>query len=250
MEEKVYKPKLYTNKDLKNKSGIYQIRNLVNNKIYIGSSCNLYKRKRTHFYELKNNIHKNSKLQKSFNKYGEQNFIFEVIEFCSKENQYIIEQYWIDRFNIVKTGYNIQPKVESITITDDILEKFKGENHPMYGKHHTNESKLKMSQSKKGKYTGVNSAWYGKHHTEESKNKIKNTLSKLNSGDKNPFYGKCHTEKTKNILSDIKSIKVICLKNNVIYKNAKECSLILGISQSKVQKHCTNKVKNPEFKYI
>ena len=42
------------------------------------------------------------------------------------------------------------------------------ENHPMYGKSHSEESKNKISLANKG----INSYWLGKHHSEESKNKI------------------------------------------------------------------------------
>ena len=41
------------------KSGIYQIRNLVNGKIYVGSAVNLRARMQSHFGELKNNKHNN-----------------------------------------------------------------------------------------------------------------------------------------------------------------------------------------------
>ena len=77
---RVYEPKVYEDKYLKNKSGIYQIRNLVNNKIYVGSSNNLYRRKTyEHFRELRLNKHHNKYLQNSYNCHGEENFVFEVI---------------------------------------------------------------------------------------------------------------------------------------------------------------------------
>ena len=110
MVEKKYEPKFYTDEELKNKSGIYQIRNLVNNKIYIGSAEEFYRRKNyEHFYSLRKNKHVNHKLQNAFNKYGEQNFIFEVIEFVENEDKLLeYEQYWMDKFNVVNKGYNIQ----------------------------------------------------------------------------------------------------------------------------------------------
>ena len=43
----------YENKDLKNRAGVYQIRNLVNGKIYVGSSINLKQRKTSHFSKLR-----------------------------------------------------------------------------------------------------------------------------------------------------------------------------------------------------
>ena len=111
MVERKYEPKFYPDEELKNKSGIYQIRNLVDNKLYIGSANNLYRRKNNqHLYELRKNIHCNNKLQNAFNDFGEQNFIFEIIEFVEDEDKLLkIEQYWMDRFNVVKNGYNKTP---------------------------------------------------------------------------------------------------------------------------------------------
>lgn len=40
-------------KKIENSAGIYRIINIKNNKVYIGSTTNLYKRRREHFYQLK-----------------------------------------------------------------------------------------------------------------------------------------------------------------------------------------------------
>jgi group I intron endonuclease len=61
-------------------SGVYKIINIVNNKCYVGSSVNLRKRCREHILRLRSNKHPNSYLQSSFNKYGEESFIFEYLE--------------------------------------------------------------------------------------------------------------------------------------------------------------------------
>ncbi len=89
-------------------SGIYKISCLINNKIYIGSASCLSSRKRDHFNFLKRNKHYNSYLQRSFNKHGESNFVFEVLEYCEKENLLKREQHYLDTlkklFNICKTA--------------------------------------------------------------------------------------------------------------------------------------------------
>lgn len=82
-----------------NCSGIYRIKNLKTNKIYIGSSKNLHKRKIQHLYGLRNNCHGNNKLQNSWNKYGEESFVFEVIEECEVEKLIEREQHWVDELN-------------------------------------------------------------------------------------------------------------------------------------------------------
>lgn len=92
-------------------SGVYKITNLINGKIYIGSAVNLNRRCYQHFYHLKNNNHHSNYLQKAFNKYGIENFIFETILKCSKEYLLIIEQYLIDyykpQYNICKIAGNL-----------------------------------------------------------------------------------------------------------------------------------------------
>lgn len=90
--------------------GIYTITNLVNNKIYVGSSTRcIYKRVKDHIYALKNNKHHSIHLQRAYNKYGNDNFQFEILEEC--EDKYCLsqEQYWINILNVCsrKFGYNI-----------------------------------------------------------------------------------------------------------------------------------------------
>ena len=58
--------------------GVYKITNTIDNKIYVGSSVNIDKRFNTHKNDLSNNTHHNSKLQRAWNKYGEDNFKFEI----------------------------------------------------------------------------------------------------------------------------------------------------------------------------
>lgn len=86
-------------KDCYNKSGIYKIVNIVNNKIYIGSAYNLYSRFRIHKSMLLNDKHDNDHLQKSYNKYGSINFTFELIEIVYNIDEiYEIEKKYIEKF--------------------------------------------------------------------------------------------------------------------------------------------------------
>jgi hypothetical protein len=55
--------------------GVYCIKNTITNKVYIGSSLNIKSRLKTHIFSLKNNKHHSLKLQRSYNKYGKDNFI-------------------------------------------------------------------------------------------------------------------------------------------------------------------------------
>lgn len=87
--------------------GIYKIENKINNKIYVGQSSFIEKR----WYQHKSNYLNptyNSALYKAMNKYGIENFSFEVIEECSLEQLDEKEKYWIQKLNsLVPNGYNI-----------------------------------------------------------------------------------------------------------------------------------------------
>lgn len=66
---------------------IYQIKNLINNKIYIGSSVDVVDRWREHKRSLKKSSHHSTHLQRSWNKYGEKNFEFSLIEIVDNQQQ-------------------------------------------------------------------------------------------------------------------------------------------------------------------
>ncbi len=80
-------------------TGIYRITNKVNGKFYIGSSLFCEHRKKTHFSKLKHNYADNKHLQSAWNKYGSENFVFEVIaqlpDDISDEKIAKIEAYFI-----------------------------------------------------------------------------------------------------------------------------------------------------------
>lgn len=94
---------------------IYKIHCLINNKLYIGLCKNFYIRKRTHLRHLRCNNHHSSKLQRAWNKYGEENFIFEIIEKDIDPN-YILktEIDYIKKYNSFKDGYNCTPGGEGV----------------------------------------------------------------------------------------------------------------------------------------
>jgi group I intron endonuclease len=94
-------------------TGIYQIKNLIIEKSYVGSAANLYKRNYEHRRLLNNNKHPNRHLQFAWNKYGEENFKFEILEYCNKNELLEREQFWIDKINSCKNGYNLSPNASS-----------------------------------------------------------------------------------------------------------------------------------------
>ena len=79
--------------------GIYGIRNLINDKIYVGQSINIQKRWEQHRSALKHKKHDNRHLQAAWNKYGKDNFIFEVLEECLQQDLNERETYWKLKFD-------------------------------------------------------------------------------------------------------------------------------------------------------
>lgn len=92
---------------------IYGIKNKINNLYYIGQTINKNTRKWRHFNELKNGSHPNQHLQNSYNKNGEENFefiILEKVEDYSKIKER--ENFWIDKigyYNIDKGRSGFTP---------------------------------------------------------------------------------------------------------------------------------------------
>lgn len=87
-----------------NLMGIYEIVNTSNNKRYVGRTTNLTKRKNSHYNALRKGEHYNKFLQRSFNKYGEDAFAFNVLEHCpSLEDTIERERYYIE---LLGTEYN------------------------------------------------------------------------------------------------------------------------------------------------
>lgn len=95
-------------------SGIYRITCTVTKKIYIGSAINLRKRRKEHFRTLRRKTHSNQYLQNAWNKYGEQSFTFEVVEYVLPLSLTAREQYWLDKIKpFGRKGFNLAPTAGS-----------------------------------------------------------------------------------------------------------------------------------------
>ena len=105
------------------KCGIYCIKNIVNNKVYVGKSKNIYKRIHQHLYDLRNNRIKNenSYLLNSWNKYGNENFEYFVLEFLEQDENLVKERelYWMNELNSLNKefGYNLRQDSSTNMIT-------------------------------------------------------------------------------------------------------------------------------------
>lgn len=91
--------------------GVYCIENLENEKKYIGSSKDIYGRWKEHKNALRKNKHHSYKMQRAWNKYGEDSFKFYIIQiFIGKEKELRkLEQYYLDLYKSYdfNYGYNV-----------------------------------------------------------------------------------------------------------------------------------------------
>lgn len=90
-------------------NGVYLITNKVNNKTYVGSSKDINRRIKTHKRELAEGSHNNRKLQKDYDKYGDENFEYTILE-KDVEHELLTayEKYWMYKYNsiVMYKGYN------------------------------------------------------------------------------------------------------------------------------------------------
>ena len=102
-------------KHIPHTSGVYQIKCTDNGKFYIGSAVDMHDRCEHHRSSLRRGDHTNSHLQAAWNKYGEENFEFTVLEFSKKNGLLHAEQKWIDQSGCTdkEIGFNIYPIASS-----------------------------------------------------------------------------------------------------------------------------------------
>lgn len=183
-------------------SGIYEIKNLHNGKIYIGSAVNLRSRFNLHKTNLKAGKHHSIKLQRAWDKYGEGGFIFTVLAEINDKTLLIQEeQKWLDLkqpFGVF--GYNTAKTAGSILGTKRSQETVDKLRIASSGRKHSDATKLKISNSKKGQKSfprtpeycaKVSAAKIGLKLTPEHRSKCGLAMK-----------GKKHTEETKQKMSE------------------------------------------------
>lgn len=134
-------------------SGVYKITNIVNEKVYIGSSINLAQRKQRHFNELRQGIHCNKHLQLSFSKYGEDNFLFEILEYCLVEECIAREQHYLNIYSpsSIDGLYNIclvAGSILGVKLSEETKKKISLSNK---GKSKSESHRISLSKAKIGR---------------------------------------------------------------------------------------------------
>lgn len=186
---------------LRKRNVIYKITNIINNKIYIGSASYFDKRIGTHISRLRRNKHDNKYLQSAYNKYGEINFTFSILEETTKELLLVKEQNYLDFYKSYnrEIGYN--------------LVKIAGSN-----------TGYKMSEEAKEK---IGNFWRGKKFSKERINNIR-TSRTIEQGKPILVF-----DKDMNLLFSFPSISETSRQLNIsISAISKQCSKLIGNKRS------------------
>ena len=224
---------------------IYMYTNKINGKGYVGQTNDFNRRYKEHIDAMinKNNDEYNKPIHRALRKYGLDNFEVEIL----KENLSTLcllnmyECYYIKKFDLLcknGKGYNISDGGSNgnpfAGKTDEEMEeirrkrsearkgKYCGENNPMYGVH---------------RY-GKDAPNYGKHHTEETKQR----LSEAKKSENNPMYGVHRYGKdapnTKRVAQYDKQMNLI-----KIWDYVKQVTEELGIGNNNIYNCCKGRQK-------
>jgi group I intron endonuclease len=138
-------------------SGIYYIKNIIDGKVYVGSSCNINRRWKEHKSDLRRGDHRNGHLQNAWVRDGESNFRFGILEevavwfdkptsqqkTCLKDNLEFWEQIYIDNYDASnkECGYNIY----SVVLTNNLGHEYGSEHRKKLSDAIRNSSKHKAA---------------------------------------------------------------------------------------------------------
>lgn len=198
---------------------IYSIINIVNSKKYIGQTIGKPRRRwTTHRNNLRNNKHANKHLQYAWNKYGEENFIFNIID--SPLSESIQSLNMLEQRHILLAGevYNLTEGGKNAKLNAEVRAKLSAKRK---GRSLTEEHKRKISEAAMGHKRNLGrprseefklhmaEKSRGKRHSDEVKAKIgaasraRKTSSETRLKMSIASTGKYHTEESKKKMSEV-----------------------------------------------
>ncbi len=111
-------------KERKKPAGVFQVKNSANGKVLLGSSLNLEGPLNSHKFMLTIDRHRNAALQKEWNEFGPEKFVFEILEvvkvkddpnFNLEDELTLLEQIWLEKLQpFGERGYNNDNKIRQV----------------------------------------------------------------------------------------------------------------------------------------
>lgn len=158
-------------------SGVYIITNTVSRKRYVGQAVDIHRRWRNHSSSLERGKHSNIHLQRAWSRYGGVAFVFEIVEVVTDCEQLDArEQWWMDALN---PEYNIAPQAGSNRGLRAKPETIARRTAALIGQKRTPEQCRRISEAKKARISerralGIVqvSPMKGRRHSEDSKRKV------------------------------------------------------------------------------
>jgi group I intron endonuclease len=238
--------------------GIYRIRNKANDNAYYGSSKNIKKRWYRHRYDLSLGVHANIVLQRAWDKYGENEFVFEVIEECLLENLHSTEQKYLDSCPVYNIGLQASggDNLTNHPNKDEIIKKRTATSRAKFEAMTEEERRNRFSKpgdknyNWKGGISKPNCITCGKPIGPT--NVYCRECMPPQTGERNPFYGRHHTEENKKYLSELHKGKRYSDNNHEItingvdYKSYLEAAKLLNACWGTLRWRVLS--KNPKYK--
>lgn len=214
---------------------IYCITNKITTQIYIGKTVrSLNKRKTEHLHAMKKGY--SNHLYNAMRKYGWENFSWRAIDTCeTKKDLLDLESVYIDMFGsfFKGLGYNMTQG------GDGGFQYLKAENHPWFGRHHTEESKRKIAEAQKG----PKAYNWRKHLSEDHKQRLKEsrvgsthsieTKSKMSRSRLGKYKGKDNPA--------AKSIR--CIETQEVFSTVRDAANKYALWDSNLAKCCRGKIQ-------
>lgn len=193
---------------------IYRMYNRITKKNYIGQTTRSLKERTAEHIRCNKIV-----VDKAIKKYGIENFIVEEIDSAlTIEELNEKEKYWIAKYNsLVPNGYN---------------QCLGGDN--TCGFHHRAESKRKMSEAKSKAYIGKENPFYNKTHSEESKKKM---------SDKRKGMKHLSEEQIAKLRESHRTVSVKNIETNETFNSIKEAAEKHNIPDTHISRVCKGKRK-------
>lgn len=236
---------------------IYKYTNLINNKIYIGQTKTTLEQRALNGINYKGSTYFYNAIQK----YGWDNFEPQILkdDIETVEEANVWEDYFITLYDSINPdiGYNLNrggnnkntsDRTKKI-ISEKAKQRYKDKTkNPMYGKKHSADSLLKMSNKKKG----CNNPSYGKKQSEETIEKRRKTCKERHVDYSHEWSDEEREAASKRFKEYAKkwSKKVRCIEDELVFDTVTAAASFYNVDVSTMSGHLRGKQKSCAKKHF